>query len=43
MSSSGDQYYSYGNYSERHGNVVERGIYVMDLAREHERRLETCG
>jgi ketosteroid isomerase-like protein len=29
MSSSGDLYYSYGNYSEKHGNVVERGIYVM--------------
>jgi ketosteroid isomerase-like protein len=29
MSSSGDLYYRYGNYSEEHGNVVEHGIYVM--------------
>jgi ketosteroid isomerase-like protein len=29
MSRSGDLYYSYGNYSEERGNVVERGIYVM--------------
>ena len=29
MSSSGDLYYSYGNYSEERGNVVEHGIYVM--------------
>jgi ketosteroid isomerase-like protein len=29
MSSAGDLYYSYGNYSEEHGNVVEHGIYVM--------------
>jgi hypothetical protein len=29
MSSSGDLYYSYGNYSEKHGNVTEHGIYVM--------------
>jgi ketosteroid isomerase-like protein len=29
MSSSGDLYYSYGNYSEKHSNVTERGIYVM--------------
>jgi ketosteroid isomerase-like protein len=29
MSSSGDLYYSYGNYSEERGNVVEKGIYLM--------------
>ena len=29
MSRSGDLYYSYGNYSEERGNVVERGIYIM--------------
>ena len=29
MSSSSDLYFSYGNYSEKHGNVTERGIYVM--------------
>jgi ketosteroid isomerase-like protein len=29
MSSSGDLYYSYGNYSEERGNGVEHGIYVM--------------
>lgn len=28
MSSSGDLYYSYGNYSEERGNVVEHGVYV---------------
>ena len=28
MSSSGDLYYSYGNYSEKRGNITERGIYV---------------
>jgi ketosteroid isomerase-like protein len=29
MSSAGDLYYRYGNYSEEHGNVVEHGIYIM--------------
>jgi ketosteroid isomerase-like protein len=29
MSESGDLYYSYGNYSEERGNVLEHGIYVM--------------
>jgi ketosteroid isomerase-like protein len=29
MSSSSDLYFSYGNYSEKHGNVIGRGIYVM--------------
>jgi ketosteroid isomerase-like protein len=29
MGSSGDLYFSYGNYSEKHGNIVEHGIYVM--------------
>jgi ketosteroid isomerase-like protein len=29
MSSSGDLYYSYGNYSEECGNVVDHGIYVI--------------
>jgi hypothetical protein len=29
MSSSDDLYFSYGNYSEKRGNVTERGIYVM--------------
>jgi hypothetical protein len=29
MSSSGDLYYCYGNYSEERGNVVDHGIYVM--------------
>ena len=29
MNSSGDLYYSYGNYSKERGNVVERGVYVM--------------
>jgi len=29
MSTSGNLYYSYGNYSEERGNVVEHGIYVM--------------
>ena len=29
ISSSGDLYYSYGNYSEKRGNITERGIYVM--------------
>lgn len=29
MSSSGDLYYTYGNYSEKHGNLVEHGIYLM--------------
>jgi ketosteroid isomerase-like protein len=29
MSSSADLYYSYGNYSEERGNVVEHGVYVM--------------
>jgi ketosteroid isomerase-like protein len=28
MSKSGDLYYSYGNYSEERGNVVEQGIYL---------------
>jgi ketosteroid isomerase-like protein len=28
MSSSGDLYFSYGNYSEKRGNIVEPGIYV---------------
>jgi ketosteroid isomerase-like protein len=29
MSTSGDLAYTYGNYSEERGNVVERGIYLM--------------
>ena len=29
MSSSGDLYYRYGNYSEERGNVVKHEIYVM--------------
>ena len=29
MSSSGDLYFGYGNYSEKHGSIVEHGIYVM--------------
>ena len=29
MSRSGDLSYSYGNYSEERGNVIERGIYLM--------------
>jgi ketosteroid isomerase-like protein len=29
MSRSGDLFYSYGNYSEERGNVVEHGIYLM--------------
>ena len=29
VSRSGDLYYSYGNYSEERGNLVEHGIYVM--------------
>jgi ketosteroid isomerase-like protein len=29
MSKSGDLSYSYGNYSEERGNVVDRGIYLM--------------
>jgi len=28
MSSSGDLYYTYGNYSEERGNVLEHGIYL---------------
>ena len=29
MSSSGDLYFGYGNYSEKHGSTVEHGIYVL--------------
>lgn len=29
MSSSGDLHYTYGNYSEQRGNLVEHGIYVL--------------